>query len=132
MSVRPYKINVPEDKITRLKQKLAAAELPDELEDAGWDMGSPLADVKRLAKYWRDEFDWRQAEAELNQMPQFTTTMQIEGFDPIELHFVHAKSSRPNAVPLLFCHGWPGFVRGGLQAAAAAGGRRRQRRQARV
>ncbi|KAL5906110.1 hypothetical protein ACKVV7_010505 [Pyricularia oryzae] len=108
MSVTPYKINVPEDKITRLKQKLAAAELPDELEDAGWDMGSPLADVKRLAKYWRDEFDWRQAEAELNQMPQFTTTMQIEGFDPIELHFVHAKSSRPNAVPLLFCHGWPG------------------------
>ncbi|KAH9436545.1 hypothetical protein MCOR02_000219 [Pyricularia oryzae] len=121
----------PGEQITRLKQKLAAAELPDELEDAGWDMGSPLADVKRLAKYWRDEFDWRQAEAELNQMPQFTTTMQIEGFDPIELHFVHAKSSRPNAVPSSSATG-ARFVRGGLQAAAAAGGRRRQRRQARV
>ncbi|KAK8108185.1 uncharacterized protein PG998_010198 [Apiospora kogelbergensis] len=108
MSVTPYKVNVPEDKIGRLKQKLAAAELPDELEDAGWDLGCPLADIKRLVRYWRDEFDWRQAEAELNQMPQFMTTVQIDGFDPIELHFVHAKSPVPNAVPLLFCHGWPG------------------------
>ncbi|TLS21941.1 uncharacterized protein PpBr36_09519 [Pyricularia pennisetigena] len=108
MSVTPYKINVPEDKITRLKQKLAAADLPDELEDAGWKQGSPLADVKRLAEYWRDEFDWRQAEAELNQMPQFMTTIQIDGFDPIDLHFVHVKSRAPNAIPLLFCHGWPG------------------------
>ncbi|TLD21962.1 hypothetical protein PspLS_08260 [Pyricularia sp. CBS 133598] len=108
MSVTPFKINVPEDKINRLKQKLAAADLPDELEGAGWDMGAPLADIKRLAKYWRDDFDWRQAEAELNQMPQFMTTIQIDGFDLIDLHFVHVKSKVPNAVPLLFSHGWPG------------------------
>lgn len=108
MAVTPFKIAVPEHKVARLKQKLAAVDFPDEIENVGWDRGAPLADVKRLVKYWHDEFDWRQAEAELNQMPQYMTTVQIDGFDPIELHFVHAKSPNPNAVPLLFSHGWPG------------------------
>ena len=28
--------------------------------------------------------------------------------DGLRLHFVHARSSRPDAVPLLLTHGWPG------------------------
>jgi pimeloyl-ACP methyl ester carboxylesterase len=108
MPVTPFKIGIPEHKITRLKQKLAAADFPNELDNVGWDRGVPLADVKRLVKYWHDDFDWRQAEAELNQMPQYMTTVQIDGFDPVDLHFVHAKSPNPHAVPFLFCHGWPG------------------------
>lgn len=108
MSVQPFKVNIPQAKIDRLKAKLAVADFPDELEGAGWDYGSPLADIKRLATYWHEKFDWRKAEAELNEMPQFTTSIQIEGYDPIDLHFVHVKSSVPGAIPLLFAHGWPG------------------------
>ena len=26
----------------------------------------------------------------------------------LQLHFVHERSSDPNAIPLIFSHGWPG------------------------
>ncbi|KAI1848654.1 hypothetical protein JX265_011495 [Neoarthrinium moseri] len=107
-AVKPYKISIPQAKLDRLKAKLAAADFPDELEGSGWAYGAPLQDVKRIAKYWHDSFDWRKAEAELNALPQYTTTIKLDGFDDIDLHFVHAKSPNPGAIPLLFCHGWPG------------------------
>jgi pimeloyl-ACP methyl ester carboxylesterase len=42
----------------------------------------------------------------------FTTTVDAkphsEYEEPVPLHFVHHRSNRPNAIPLLFIHGWPG------------------------
>ncbi|ORY64957.1 Alpha/Beta hydrolase protein [Pseudomassariella vexata] len=108
MPIQPFKIDIPQAKLDRLKAKLAVVDFPDELEDAGWDYGVPLVDIKRLTKYWHDEFEWRKAEVELNEMPQFTTNIKIDGFDAIDLHFVHVKSPNPGAIPLLFAHGWPG------------------------
>jgi len=34
----------------------------------------------------------------------------VDGEDELDLHFVHAKSPRKDAVPLLMMHGWPGTV----------------------
>src|SRR5271163_2754429 len=107
--ISPYKIAVPQAKLDRLKQKLALADFPDELEDAGWDYGVPLADIKRLTAYWHNGYDWRKAEAELNEtLPQFTVDIQVEGFETLKIHFVHQKSEVKGAIPLLFAHGWPG------------------------
>ncbi|KAI0123207.1 Alpha/Beta hydrolase protein [Xylariales sp. AK1849] len=106
--VKPFKVAIPQAKLDRLKVKLAATDFPTEIEGSGWDYGAPLADVKRIAEYWQSGFDWRKAEAELNEMPQFQTTILVDDYDPIDLHFVHAKSANPGAIPLLFCHGWPG------------------------
>ncbi|VUC26533.1 unnamed protein product [Clonostachys rosea] len=108
-SVKQFRVHIPQYKIDRLTAKLATADFPpNELDGAGWDYGVPLADVRRITEYWKDTFNWRQAEAELNEMPQFKAPISLDGFDPIDLHFVHAKSPNPNAIPLLFCHGWPG------------------------
>ena len=107
--ISPYKIAVPQAKLDRLKQKLALADFPDELEEAGWDYGVPLADIKRLTAYWHNGYDWRKAEAELNEtLPQFTVDIQVEGFETLKIHFVHQKSEVKGAIPLLFAHGWPG------------------------
>lgn len=71
----PYMISVPQEQIDALKVKLKQATFPDELEEAGWDMGAPLADVKRLAKVW-EGWDWRRAEEGLNsRLPMFSTGM---------------------------------------------------------
>ncbi|KAM0326983.1 hypothetical protein ACHAQA_006104 [Verticillium albo-atrum] len=105
----PYTINVPDAKIDALNAKLDNTTWPDPapvLED--WEYGSPRADIKRLAKYWRDGFDWRAQEAKLNKLPQFKADVSVEGFGDIGVHFVHQKSQAKNAIPLLFCHGWPG------------------------
>ncbi|KAF2461059.1 Alpha/Beta hydrolase protein [Lineolata rhizophorae] len=109
VSVSPYKIQISDTELERLQRKLSAASLPDSFDSAKpWDYGSPLADVIRLVNYWKDGFDWRRAEAKLNELPQFMTTIDVEGFGNIDVHFVHQKSEVKEAIPLLFCHGWPG------------------------
>jgi pimeloyl-ACP methyl ester carboxylesterase len=65
-------------------------------------------EVKRLVDHWLNRYDWRIHEAELNQLPQFTLPIQVEGFDFLNVHFVHQQSSQKNAIPLIFIHGWPG------------------------
>ena len=108
MAAKVYQVNVSDSSLAELKQKLASAKLPDELEGAGWDMGTPVGDMKRLVGYWKDGFDWRQVEREINQMPQFQTSIHVDGFEPLNIHFVHQESPVSGAVPLLFSHGWPG------------------------
>jgi pimeloyl-ACP methyl ester carboxylesterase len=106
---QPYTINVPDSAIEKLKRKLHDADYPDELDTAEqWPYGSPLSDVKRLANHWENNFDWRKVESKLNELPNFRKPVKVEGFGEIDIHFVHKKSSNPNAIPLLFSHGWPG------------------------
>lgn len=109
-SVHPFTISVPDSDIDRLKEKLSAASFPQEVEYSdSWDYGTPLKHIKRLASYWQNGFDWRAAEAKLNaQLPQFTTTISVDGFGDLPIHFVHKRADRQKSIPLLFCHGWPG------------------------
>lgn len=106
--IKPYRIAIPDADLSDLKSRLSRARFPDELESAGWDLGAPLADIKRLTQYWAVNFDWRRAEAHLNEFPQFTTQISVDGFETFNVHFVHQRSSRPDAIPLIFVHGWPG------------------------
>ena len=106
--ITPFRISIPESRLERLKQKLALADFPDEIQGAGWDYGTPLADIKRLVAYWHQGYDWRKGEAELNKLPQFTTDIPVDGFETLKIHFIHQKSPVNGAIPLLFCHGWPG------------------------
>ena len=104
-----FKIAVSDDKIHRLRQKLALTDFCDEVEgEKPWVRGPPLSDIKRLADRWANGFNWRKAEAKLNEVPQYRTMISIDNFDTYEIHFVHQKSSVKNAIPLVFSHGWPG------------------------
>ena len=104
-SIRSYTVAVPDHRLQRLRAKLELAEFPDELDSAGWDYGAPLADVKRLTAYWRDGFDWRKQEEELNRLPNFQTEISVDGFEPLNVHFAHQTSQVSTAIPLLFVHG---------------------------
>lgn len=105
--IKPFRIAVPDSAIASVKNKLSSATFPTEVDFTDdWNYGAPLTDVKRLAQYWADGFDWRAQEASINEaLPQFTTTVEIEGFGPLEMHFVHQKSDRPDSIPLVFVHG---------------------------
>ncbi|KAF7175747.1 hypothetical protein CNMCM7691_009754 [Aspergillus felis] len=107
--IRPFNINVPDSQLDLLNQKLQTASFPDELDAAGWDLGVPLDEIKRLTAYWRDGFDWRAKEKELNEkLHQFMVSVSVPGFAQLDIHCVHQKSPTPGAIPLLFLHGWPG------------------------
>ncbi|KAF1996826.1 alpha/beta-hydrolase [Amniculicola lignicola CBS 123094] len=106
---QPYTISIPQSKLDKLARKLADADYPDELEaDDQWPYGAPLKDVKRLATYWGNGFDWRKAERQLNELPNYSMGIEVEGFGEVDTHFVWKKSGREGAVPVLFVHGWPG------------------------
>lgn len=104
MMPTPYTISVPQEKIDTLKTKLSLAEFPDELQSSAWDLGVPLADMKRLTKAF-EQWDWRQAEEKLNKVPQYHTGIKVDGFDELDVHFIWQKSQVKNAIPLLFVHG---------------------------
>ncbi|KAL4249281.1 peptidase S33 family protein [Abortiporus biennis] len=105
----PFTINIPDSEIEFLHKKLELSRFPDELEDARWDYGVPLSDIKRLVALWKDGFDWRKSEESINnELPQFTKDIEIDDFGTLNIHYVHQKSEVKDAVPLLFVHGWPG------------------------
>jgi hypothetical protein len=104
--VTPFKVHVEDSEIQLLKDKLSVTRFPDELTDAGWAYGVPLADMKRLVNYWRDGYNWRQEEERINRLlPQFTTNVDVEGHGSLNIHFVHQKSEVKGAIPLLIIHG---------------------------
>jgi epoxide hydrolase len=103
--VRPFRIDIPRTDLDDLRSRLARTRWPDQLPGVGWDYGIPLAYVRELAEYWRTGYDWRRHEARLNEFPQFTTTI-----DGQNIHFLHVRSPRRDALPLLITHGWPGSV----------------------
>lgn len=105
-NIRPFKIDIPDAELEKLKAKLSLATFPNEVlfsDDPKY--GAPLKDIKRLATYWKDGYDWRKHEAKLNELPHFTTKIEVDGFGGLDIHFLHQRSSRPDAIPLLFCHG---------------------------
>ncbi|KAI0927453.1 hypothetical protein AcV5_007992 [Taiwanofungus camphoratus] len=108
MSEQPFKVSVPDADLDVLRQKLDLVRLPDELDEAGWDYGAPLADIKRLLTRWKDGFEWRKTEAEINEIAQFTQDIEVDGFGKLNVHYIHERSTVKNAIPLLFLHGWPG------------------------
>lgn len=116
--IRKYTVNVPQEKLDRLKRRLDDYEWPTALSDeSGWDYGTPQSDIKRFHKHWKDKFDWREHERRLNDLPNFETTVSVDGFGDIDMHFLHYQSEVKGAIPLLFVHGWPGSVLEGVKMA---------------
>lgn len=106
--IHPFTLSIPSFRLQHLASKLALADLPDELADAAWEHGAPLSDIKRLVSHWQTSYNWRAYETFINSLPNFTTSIEVDGFAPLEVHFVHQVSPNENAIPLLFVHGWPG------------------------
>jgi len=102
-AVRPFTIHVEDSALEDLRDRLARTRLPGEIPGTGWTYGTNLDYLTGLLDYWRDGFDWRAQEARLNELDQFHTVI-----DGVDLHFVHQRSSNPDATPLLLLHGWPG------------------------
>ena len=106
-SERPFKIAVSDAALALLKRKLDDTRLPDEVNAAEWAYGAPLADIRRLAGRWKDGYDWRTHERELNDaLPMFTRDVAVDGFGALSVQYVHRRSSAAErAIPLLFVHG---------------------------
>ncbi|BAZ21445.1 hypothetical protein NIES4073_23230 [Kalymmatonema gypsitolerans NIES-4073] len=104
-AIRPFRINMPQEALVDLRQRIAATRWPDKETVADQSQGVQLVTIQKLARYWATDYDWRKAEAKLNTLPHFIT--EIDGLD---IHFIHVRSRHENALPLIVTHGWPGSI----------------------
>jgi pimeloyl-ACP methyl ester carboxylesterase len=104
-AIRPFHINVPEAGLVDLRRRIADTRWPERETVADQSQGVQLAKIQALVRYWGTDYDWRKAEAKLNALPQFVTTI-----DGVDIQFVHIKSRHPNALPMIMTHGWPGSI----------------------
>jgi microsomal epoxide hydrolase len=105
MEILPFTVSVPDEELDELRRRIVATRWPEEIPGAGWDYGTNKEYLVELLDYWAHRFDWRIIERRLNAFPQFTTTI-----DGQTIHFLHVKSGRTGAKPLLLLHGWPSSV----------------------
>ncbi|MCE2389966.1 MAG: alpha/beta fold hydrolase [Proteobacteria bacterium] len=104
-TVEKFEIRVEDAVLEDLRRRLSQTRFPDQIEGTDWDYGMPLAYIRELVEYWRDAYDWRAEESRLNRLDHYRTSI-----DGQSIHFVHARSARDDAFPLLLSHGWPGSV----------------------
>jgi pimeloyl-ACP methyl ester carboxylesterase len=101
--IEPFAPDVPEAELEDLRARLRATRWPEPATDPR--QGVDLAELQALCSYWVDGYDWHRCEARLAAIGQYRTTI-----DGLGIHFLHARSPRPDALPLILTHGWPGSV----------------------
>ena len=105
MTPTPFTIDIDEDILIDLRERLARVRWPDEIPGSEWQYGTDLTYLQTLIEYWHDAYNWRAHENTLNQFQHFTAP--VAGID---LHFIHETGNGPDPLPLLLMHGWPGSV----------------------
>ena len=105
MQPRPFRIDVPEETLQRIRTRVRDYRWHEMPADGGWAYGMNLDYLRELCAYWVDGYDWRAEEAALNRLSHFTA--EVEGQ---EIHFVHHKGRGPAPIPLIITHGWPGSI----------------------
>ena len=103
--LEPFKIDVSNEVLSDLRERLDRTRFPDEVPDTGWEYGTNLAYLKQLVDYWRNQYQWRTHEAALNRFAHYRANI-----DGLGIHFIHEPGRGPNPKPLLLSHGWPGSV----------------------
>jgi pimeloyl-ACP methyl ester carboxylesterase len=101
----PFTYRAPDEALADLQRRLEQTRWPERETAEGWEQGPPLAELQDLVTYWRTEYDWRHCETELNQWPQYKTTI-----DGLGIHFIHVRSRHSDALPIILTHGWPSTV----------------------
>jgi pimeloyl-ACP methyl ester carboxylesterase len=101
--IEPFTLDVPERELDDLRRRLRATRWPAPESDPR--QGVALEHLRQRCARWASDYDWRATERELNDVGQFTTTI-----DGVRIHFLHARSGQADPFPLILTHGWPGSV----------------------
>ncbi|KAF8514096.1 alpha/beta-hydrolase [Hysterangium stoloniferum] len=99
-----------------LKTLLKLTDLPSSPPISGavpWKLGIHLPWLAKLKQIFEsDHWDVGELTRRINAWPNYVVRLKAtekEGeLETIDLHFVHVKSPRTAAIPLMLLHGWPG------------------------
>ena len=102
MVPEPFRIDIPQQRLDEMNRRLATIQWPGDFGNADWHYGVEQEWLREIGSYWATEFDWRAQEAAMNAFPHYR--VQIDG---VPIHFIHLRSGRADAVPIILTHGWP-------------------------
>ncbi len=102
MNKESFKIAVPDAVLTDLRERLSRVRYPIDFANENWAYGTNRAYLEEMVAYWRDQYDWRKHEAEINRFAHYRTTI-----DGVPIHFIHEPGKGPKPIPLILSHGWP-------------------------
>lgn len=105
----PFKISVSDELLSFIEERVATARVPPGLSlpvDEAWSHGAPPTIINHLRDFWEKEYDWHAVEASINGHLKMFTLPITEAGEELTIHFVHHRSEREGAIPLLFQHGW--------------------------
>jgi pimeloyl-ACP methyl ester carboxylesterase len=101
--ISEFRCHISHSAIEDLKSRIRQTRWTDEIKGSDWEYGANLSYIRELTDYWLNRFDWRKAEDEINQYPNY-----VADVDGTKIHFLHIKGSGKISVPLIITHGWPG------------------------
>jgi pimeloyl-ACP methyl ester carboxylesterase len=102
VKIEPFKVDIPDSVLEDLYARLRNTRWAPDLDNEDMYYGVSTEYMRGLVDYWLTEFDWRAAEAEINQFAQFRTVI-----DDQPVHFIHEKGKGADPLPLIVSHGWP-------------------------
>ena len=104
--IEKFNIHISDEEINKLHQKITLTRWPDEINDEYWSHGTGMSFLKNLSNEWLNSFNWRDHEEELNKIGSY----KFKSNSGLKIHFLHSKSDKEGAVPLIMTHGWPGSI----------------------
>jgi pimeloyl-ACP methyl ester carboxylesterase len=102
MRIDPFTVNVTDEVLDDLKQRISLTRWADDFGNDEWQYGTNGRYLHELLSYWRDNYDWRRHEQAINDLPHFRTAI-----DDVPIHFIHVRGKGPKPLPLILNHGWP-------------------------
>jgi pimeloyl-ACP methyl ester carboxylesterase len=102
MSAKPFQIQIEQEVLDDLRERLQHVRWPSQLGPGDWTTGIPIHALEPIVTYWKESFDWRKSEKELNRFHHFFCS--VDGFP---IHFIHERGIGPKPLPIILSHGWP-------------------------
>ena len=106
MMIEKFNICIDQEQIDQLHTKLNLTRWPDEINDEFWSHGTGMHFLKDLSAEWLNTFNWRDHEEKLNKIGSY----KYKTKSGLKIHFLHSKSNKDGAIPLVMTHGWPGSI----------------------
>ena len=103
--IEKFKIDIPEEKISKIKDKVKNYPWNSIPNLLGWEHGTNFSYLKEICDYWTTQFNWKVFEKKINSFKNFKTKV-----DGINIHFIREEGSGSNPKNLLLMHGWPGSI----------------------
>lgn len=111
-NIEAYNLHIPDSEIKHMLDLLkltpvAGPAYENSLPDGDRHLGIRRDWLVEAKRVWETDFKWRETEKHINSFPNFQVPVD-DKLGKFDIHFVAFFSKRPDAVPVVLLHGWPG------------------------